>query len=292
MEPLYARDDSATIPLLPIAQKPPQEDDSLQIVNRPMMERVFERVSEFDSSQEDAAGGGVEGAFETLCYSYVRLHEHMQWLDQPAVYRDSSILQFMTEDVALDVPTAGRYEPFYYVNLFPQDAADAICRPVAQSQNTFLVNKELDFVYTELLVEIILEHGLGCSADELTAMRDAALQRFNCRLRYLKRCDGLDEEDHAVAGGRLCPLCWVLYTRIDSAFYRKCCQRLTNSELIDYSKTLISLFDIEHLPFPLVLLLCGEYLRGDDGGGGGATNELVYTHTNQWVKVPIWFLDF
>lgn len=150
-----------------------------------------------------------------------------------------------------------------------------------QSPCTFLVDARADFLYTHVIDQLLLleYEGVEQQAHE-------AVARYERRARYYKPCPLEAEANHGAAD-RVCPLCWVVYTRVDSAFYKQVRARLVTSLTVDFSQTIYEYMDVEHLSFQLVLFLCGSQLVAEGEADAAVSH---YTAVNQWVKVPIWWL--
>jgi hypothetical protein len=304
---VIAMDPSAPPLYEPRGRSPPprqQEDDessppqTLHVINvddMPLVRRVYARLSAVFPDARDTV------PFDSLCYCYVQLKAHAQWLvrsrGEPTTEEDAATRQYLSDEVDITLVTSGLYEPWTYTRMFPPDDTPpqpSLCRPVRGSRDTFLVNKRLDHIYAELFDEILLQrqrqHDVMAVSDaQLHHMLDVAEHRSQTRRRWLKLCRELPDE-HQDPHGRLCPLCWVLYTRLGSAFYEECRARLASNAELDFTAAIFEYAEVEHLAFPLVLFLCGDALEATPHEEAAARGELLYNQTNQWLKVPLWFL--
>lgn len=163
-------------------------------------------------------------------------------------------------------------------------------RPIANVPDTFIVNKRLDFVYGRVIESALLNG----------ALLEKAIRAFEIREDTLEMChtDHLDDE-------RVCPLDWVIYTKLNSTFYQFCCDQLVkHNPYINYQTSTTEYLKTERLSFYLVLFLCGEYIDGTpvedftgisiENGSDSSSSQLPhhqYGEINQWLKVPLWFLD-
>lgn len=162
-------------------------------------------------------------------------------------------------------------------------------KPIANAPDTFLVNKRLDHIYGRVIESALLGGSVRQEGERL----------FHKRARALEVCqvNHLDDE-------RGCPLDWVVYTKMNSAFYQFCSDQLVkHNPYINYQINAIGAIKYERLSFYLVLLMCGEFLDGKEchdftsitleHSRLASTNlqRLEYGEINQWLKVPLWFLD-
>lgn len=227
-----------------------------------------------------------------LCFVYAALRDQMT-----PDSGDPATIQYLTEEWKLTVPTVGLYRAFHYIDLFPKVDSRDVCRPVEGFADTFIVDRKLHVIMSLLIDKLLLvEQEANLKRSVIDQMEHLAAERADQRARWFKHCDELPaDHDHE----RVCPLCTVLYTRLDSAFYQRCCERLNASTEINYTPTIYTYCELEHLAFPLVLFLCG----GVGGGGLVGTlqqheseseqgaDDLLYTHTNQWIRVPLWYVS-
>jgi hypothetical protein len=176
-------------------------------------------------------------------------------------------------------------------------------------QDTYLVNKRLDFIYGRLIELALL------SSEENENFANNAKQLFKTRRSNLHPC----REQH-VLNEKVCPLEWIIYTRINSEFYKFCSQQLKENPYIAHGIT-TEYIGIENLSFYLVIFLCGDFLDYAKVPSRESTSMLTTTTTstttttaaaadvtinmnnnnsyalnhyqevNQWRKVPAWFLD-
>lgn len=162
-------------------------------------------------------------------------------------------------------------------------------KPITNAPDTFLVNKRLDYIYGRVIETALL----GGSA------RQEAMRVFHKRSRALEVChvNHLDEE-------RGCPLDWIVYTKMNSAFYQFCSNHLVkHNPYINYQINAVDAIKYERLSFYLVLFLCGEFMDGKECNEFTSVTlessrttspniqHLEYGEINQWLKVPLWFLD-
>ncbi len=154
---------------------------------------------------------------------------------------------------------------------------------------TFLVDAGSDFIYAHLIDQLLLvrhqQQLLQLQHGDTDHLWQAARDRYERRLQYYKACP-LQAGEHN-REGRVCPLCWVVYTRVDSQFYKQARARLVGSLAVDFSETIYEYMDLEHLSFQQVLFLCGAQILSDGQCGQAASH---YDAVNQWVKVPVWWL--
>jgi len=192
---------------------------------------------------------------------------------------DESALEHLYNDSNYAISVGSTHRRTHYRDLFQCAAHTA----VAGMANTFLVDKRLDFIYGYLLEQLALDINTTTNTTTTPELRLSSERLFRARKRALTLCTVQHERPEE----RTCPLCYVLYTRIDSAFYQVCRSFLSTNAYIDFRATLHEYLQIEHLAFNQVLLLCGESLdytvQLDPAQG-------YYEATNQWIKVPIWFL--
>lgn len=147
---------------------------------------------------------------------------------------------------------------------------------------TFLVDTRADFIYTHIIDQLLLQEYEN--ADVIT---QAATDRYERRARFYKPCPLEGSPTHQNGEDkRVCPLCWVVYTRIDSAFYKQARARLNGSMTVNFSESIYDYMDVEHLSFQLVLFMCGSQIVADEAD----SNLSHYDAVNQWVKVPVWWL--
>lgn len=234
-----------------------------------------------------------------LCFIYAALRDQMN-----PESGDPATLQYLTEDWKLDAPTVGLYRAFHYTDLFPTGDSRDVCRAVAGFTDTYLVNRQIDIIMTLLVDELLLaDQETNLKTSVVEKMRRLAGERARERKHWFKHCEELPA-DHDKQ--RVCPLCTVLYTRLDSLFYRRCVERLNACAEVNYTPTIYSFCELEHLAFPLVLFLCGGCAEG--GGLIGTVrqpesvgsdpeqqqqqnDDLLYSHTNQWIRVPVWYIS-
>lgn len=158
--------------------------------------------------------------------------------------------------------------------------------------DVFIVDKKLDFIFTYIFDMVtIMKYYHGKDENSLIQL---ANDRFSRRVQLLKLCDddnvcvnmmnnSLRSEHHD-----LCSLCCVLYTRLDSEFYRKCKQRLQSVRKINFTASPYEFLDIEHILFTQIIFLCGNQLLPEERFLDRQT--VLYSGIHQWVKVPLWFL--
>ncbi len=200
---------------------------------------------------------------EALCDAF--------WMLMRSMSHTHALAYLEGENIA-EARLSGRYARCFHVSL----RGEVLAR--LHNTNTFLVDARADFTYAHVIDQLLLtqyeDQGLVAAAEE----------RLQRRAHYFKPCP-LGDAVHCDEP-RVCALCWVVYTRVDSFFYKQCCARLNTSLTVNFDATLYEYMDLEHLPFQLVLFLCGQQLTGDEADA--ATTH--YEATNQWVKVPVWWL--
>ncbi len=199
-------------------------------------------------------------------------------------------VEYMSENyndmVTMTAP--GIYQGAYHSTIF---GFPLVSKLLHDELDTFIVDKKMDYIFSFMIDMIIFkknEH--NASSDDY----DLLMTRFHRRSR-LHKCCCVESDvtcERLVDGGiNLCPLCHVLYTRLDSVFYRRCVSKLMKNGInkrIDFNTGAYEYMDIEHLPFELVLFLCGNNIIPETIDNVSMSG--TYTGVNQWVRVPMWFV--
>jgi hypothetical protein len=205
-------------------------------------------------------------------------------------------VEYMSEnynDLVTMVAPPCVYQLAYHSGLF---GFPLVSTRLRDEVDTFIVDKKMDYIFG-LMIDVIIfekEESNGAPVDDY----DLLMARFLRKTR-LHKCCCVESDitcNRLVDGGgssnsSLCPLCHVLYTRLDSEFYRRCVSKLmkngTNKN-IDFNTGAYEFMDIEHLPFELVLFLCGNNIIPEMMDNGNMIG--TYHGANQWVRVPLWFI--
>lgn len=264
-------------------------------------DEYYDEEVEYDDEDDDfrVQHDDADDAFDTL------VDEIMPYYNEPRATLRHVFTQFRREvpvanldalqylDATTEIREAkhGVFPRLVYSELLGE-AFRPICsvKAIANAEDTFLVNKRLDFLYGRLI-----ETALCPSVD---AMRQEARRLFMKRARLLETCraEHLDDE-------RCCPMEWVIYTKMNSQFYRFCSEQLVKrNPYINHQTSTTDFIKLERLSFYLVLFLCGELMEGtpstdftsiplERSPSHGHLPRHQYGEINQWFKVPLWFLD-
>lgn len=198
------------------------------------------------------------------------------------------------EELYTNFQTSADTGYYYYGHYLPNPAS--VYRST-QEPGTFLVNREMDFIFTYMIdIITIVQH---CATEGETASAIVlADNRCDERMRLHKLCKDPDcTEGLCVSMGsgtnsntgisRLCSLCWVLYTRIDSDFYQKCLVMIESNKYINFTSSAYESLDIEHRLFTHVLFLCGKSILPESRDNN--SDYAQYNGINKWIVLPIWF---
>lgn len=171
------------------------------------------------------------------------------------------------------------HQPCYY------EFSNSVCHPIKPHLNTFLVNNRLDIIFSYMIDMILIEnhYSLSHSIEERNHMRESAYSRLLRRLHIQPICPYNHINPYVEDDGRLCPRCWVIYTRTDSSFYTERKEKIMSCETVDFVGSVYDYIGTEHLSFTLVQFLCSNNITPID-------HDHTYEKTNQWIKLPTWFL--
>ncbi len=180
---------------------------------------------------------------------------------------------------------------YYYGHYLPDSAS--VYRST-EEPGTFLVNREIDFIFTYMIdIITIVQH--YSTEGEIAYAIELADNRYNERLKLHKLCCDSDcikglcisMSENDIPLTRLCSICWVLYTRTDSNFYQNCMTIIQANKHINFTSSAYESLEIEHRLFSHVLFLCGKSILPESRDNNEAY--AFYTGINKWVVLPIWF---
>jgi hypothetical protein len=220
-----------------------------------------------------------------------------------------------------NIKECGEYKPIYYLDLFKHHFPSEPSKRIDYLEDTFLVDKKLDFICTH-----VIENALLVSLKEdPNNNTDVDLLFENCKCLFINRKKVLNINSSSssctttrttTVNNKLSPNDYVIYTKIDSDFYKFCKKILTSNEYFDFRSNR-SILNLQNISFYIVLFLCGkltefdkEILNNhiDTTTTTTATamittpnidyfnivnhhlKEITYKDTNQWIRVPYWFL--
>ena len=242
-------------------------------------------------------------------------------------------------------PTDTTYREILCSRKLPKTRLHRLCVLLGDAGDTFLVNRRLDYICRAIVEHALLfDEKIHRGHIQPTSVHiESEKRRLGANLRHLEKDrtqshyvyateseseEDEEEEEEQVKTDSFCggnsqikpPYIaidasrWVIYTNINSEFYKYCRRMVQEDRYISVEKS-GDFIDVTRVSFHLVLFFCGHdetfrkhnRLSGDDEGMVEAlstipldTEETIideppirearYAETNCWVTVPMWFL--
>ena len=223
-----------------------------------------------------------------------------------------------------NIKETGVYRSIYYLDIFKHHLPSEPCRTAGPILDTFIVSKKLDFLCTHVIENALL----SSIKDDKNSDIDKELLDNNCRDLFICRKKGLCLPTHPSDSmtnkkNKISPNNYVIYTKIDSDFYQFCKKVLSSNEYFDFESGSSDL-NIQYISFYVVLFLCGKSIEFNIERPNSFENpskykieeeksydtkrrynsdkqeeyidmmahinSLMYKDTNQWIRVPYWFI--